>query len=260
MDKGICTLSTIPVREKPSDRSQMINQLLFGDLVQIKDRYLSWLFIETLHDDYAGWVDEKQLSFYPESYFEQLINEQPVYLAEKFVEARNKKDGKLLYLTAGSRLPLFNGNSFRLYNAEYTFQKEVSVLTGQQSTEKLLETARQYLGAPYLWGGRSFFGNDCSGFTQIIFRMCGYDLLRDASQQAERGTLIGFVEEARPADLAFFENEEGRIVHVGILLNNHEIIHSSGQVRIDAIDHEGIYNQTLKKYTHKLRFIKRILS
>jgi cell wall-associated NlpC family hydrolase len=258
MDKGICTLSSIPVREKPSDRSQMINQLLFGDLVQIKDRYLSWLFIETLHDDYAGWIDEKQITLYPDSFFGKLADEQPVFLTEKFAQVQSR-DGNTLYLTAGNRLPLFNDKSFHLHDTEYAFSKTVSVLSGKQSAEKLLEIARQYLGTPYLWGGRSFFGNDCSGFTQIIFRICGYKLLRDASQQAEQGTLVSFVEEAQPADLAFFENEEGRIVHVGILLNNHEIIHSSGQVRIDAIDHEGIYNQTLKKYTHKLRFIKRIL-
>ncbi len=257
MNKGICILSMVPVREKPSDKSQMINQLLFGDVVQIKDRYKSWLFTEISHDSYAGWVDEKQISFPPAAFFEQIENEYPVFLSEKYVDACGK-NGSRLSLVMGSRLPGFDKNTFDIGESKYKLPGDVHVLQGKQTPEVIIETARKFLGSPYLWGGRSYFGNDCSGFTQIVYRMCGYNLLRDSSQQAELGLLVSFIEEAKPGDLAFFENEEGRIVHVGILLNSHQIIHSTGQVRIDTIDHEGIFNEVTNKYTHKLRFIKRL--
>lgn len=259
MNNGICILPMIPVRERPSDKAQMINQLLFGDVVQIKDRYKSWLFTEASHDSYAGWIDEKQISFPPAAFFEKIENEEPVFLSERYAAARGK-NGNILSLVMGSRLPDFDKNTFHIGDSNYKLPDTIHVLQGKQKPEAVIKTAKKYLGAPYLWGGRSYFGNDCSGFTQIVYRMCGYNLLRDSSQQAEEGLLVSFVEEAKPGDLAFFENEEGLIVHVGIMLNNRQIIHSSGQVRIDNIDHEGIFNETDRKYTHKLRFIKRFLA
>ncbi len=259
MNKGICILPMIPVREKPSEKTQMINQLLFGDVVQIKDRYKSWLFAETSHDNYVGWVDEKQISFPPAAFFEKMENEEPVFLSERYAAARGK-NGSRLSLVMGSRLPGFDKNTFHIGDSNYKLPETVHILQGKQKQEVVIKTAKKYLGAPYLWGGRSYFGNDCSGFTQIVYRMCGYNLPRDASQQAEQGLLASFIEEAKPGDLAFFEDEEGRIVHVGIMLSSHQIIHSSGQVRIDTIDHEGIFSEAAKKYTHKLRFIKRLLA
>ncbi len=258
MNKGICILSMVPVRENPSDKSQMINQLLFGDIVHIRDKYKNWLFTEVLHDHYVGWVDEKQITFPPATFIEKLENEEPVFLTGKYVETE-EKNGNILSLTMGSRLPGFEKSIFHLMDSVYKLPENTPVIQGKQSPETMIRTARQYLGSPYLWGGRSCFGIDCSGFTQIVYRMGGYALLRDASQQAEQGELISFIEEARPADLAFFENEEGSIVHVGIMLNNHQIIHASGQVRVDTIDHEGIFNETTKKYSHKLRFVKRLV-
>jgi gamma-D-glutamyl-L-lysine dipeptidyl-peptidase len=127
------------------------------------------------------------------------------------------------------------------------------------SHEIILKLARRYLYAPYLWGGRSPFGIDCSGFTQVVFMMAGLKLKRDASQQVGQGEGVDFAEQAQAADLAFFDNDKGNIVHVGIVMNNNHIIHAAGQVRIDRLDHFGIFNETLGKYTHKLRLIKRFL-
>ena len=127
------------------------------------------------------------------------------------------------------------------------------------SREKIVDNAMMYVNAPYLWGGRSPFGIDCSGFTQLVYKIGGKKLPRDAYQQAEIGQTLSFVEEAENGDLAFFDNEEGSIIHVGILLGENEIIHSSGKVRIDKIDHQGIFNVDTKKYSHKLRLIKKIL-
>ena len=121
------------------------------------------------------------------------------------------------------------------------------------------EIAQSLLNVPYQWGGRSPMGMDCSGFTQVVFKILGKKLLRDAWQQAEQGVLVNFIEEIQPGDLVFFDNEEGRIIHVGIALANHKIIHASGCVRIDNLDHHGIYNTETRKYSHNLRIIKRVL-
>ena len=116
----------------------------------------------------------------------------------------------------------------------------------------------RYLNAPYLWGGRSPFGIDCSGFTQLVFKFAGIKLQRDAYQQGGQGSIINFIEEVQPGDLAFFSNDEGAIIHVGIMLKDNRIIHSSGKVRIDKIDHFGIYNAETKKHSHLLKLIKRM--
>ena len=129
---------------------------------------------------------------------------------------------------------------------------------GFTKKEKLAENALMYLNAPYLWGGRSPLGIDCSGFTQMVYRLQGVDLPRDAYQQAEVGTTLSFVEESEAGDLAFFDNNEERITHVGIILENNHIIHASGKVRIDRIDQQGIFNKELGTHTHKLRLIKSI--
>ena len=123
----------------------------------------------------------------------------------------------------------------------------------------MIETAYLFLNAPYLWGGKTIFGIDCSGFTQMVYKLNGHQLLRDASQQATQGDPLSFIEESEPGDLAFFDNEEGLITHVGIMLKDNHIIHASGKVRVDRIDHTGIYNNELRTHTHKLRVIKRII-
>ena len=115
------------------------------------------------------------------------------------------------------------------------------------------------MNTPYLWGGKSPFGIDCSGFTQLVYKLCGYSLLRDAKDQATQGQVLSFIEESEPGDLAFFDNEDGAITHVGIIMNDYNIIHAHGKVRIDKLDHSGIYNVDSKIHTHKLRVIKKIL-
>ena len=132
-------------------------------------------------------------------------------------------------------------------------------ISGVKPKSELINTAYMYLNAPYLWGGKTLFGIDCSGFTQMVYKLNGYKLLRDASQQASQGEVLSFIEESEPGDLAFFDNEEGKIIHVGIMLENNYIIHASGKVRIDRLDHLGIYNAELNRHTHRLRVIKKII-
>jgi len=125
--------------------------------------------------------------------------------------------------------------------------------------DKVIDNAMMYLNSPYLWGGRTPFGIDCSGFSQMVYRLNGVDLPRDAHEQAEVGTTLSFVEESESGDLAFFDNNEGKIIHVGIILDSNSIIHASGKVRVDKIDQQGIFNQNSGIHTHKLRLIKKII-
>lgn len=258
MKKGICLLSVIPVREKPSDKSQMVSQLLFGETVKIIDSLKNWLLIQSDGNRYEGWVDAIQIRLIGEEVYKNLEKDRPVFLANPYLRANHGEDVVLLSL--GSRLPFYGKNEFKVDGISFRFETTPETFQGKKSKEELVALAKKYLGIPYLWGGRSYFGLDCSGFTEVVFRICGYQLPRDSSDQAQEGKTIGFIDEAKAGDLAFFDNEEEQIVHVGILLDNSRIIHASGCVRIDSIDHEGIFNETQQKYTHKLRIIKRILS
>lgn len=259
---GICTQTMVPLREIPSHKSQMVNELLFGDLFLVKDKMDDWLFIETIDDNYEAWIDEKQVEFIDEKEFETYKNANRAYSLNDCLTSTSADENISIKYTLGSLLPLFENNSFKIGNNKFLHNNKVqepnkaNLITNRG--EETINLAKKYLNAPYLWGGRSVFGIDCSGFTQIIFKMSGIFLPRDASQQIEKGEVLSFIEESQAGDLAFFENEEGKINHVGILINNHTIIHSSGKVKIDKIDHNGIYDQEHKKYTHKLRLIKHL--
>jgi cell wall-associated NlpC family hydrolase len=155
----------------------------------------------------------------------------------------------------GASLSFLNHKEINTSNFDF----EGTKVSGIKNKSSLLNTAYMYLNAPYLWGGKTPFGIDCSGFTQMVYKLNGYHLLRDASQQASQGEALSFIEESEAGDLAFFDNEEGKITHVGIIMDNNYIIHASGKVRIDRLDHLGIYNAESNKHTHKLRVIKKII-
>jgi len=259
MKFGICLLSIIPVRQEASDKSEMTTQLLFGDLIVIEEMNNGWLKIRIVYDNYEGWVDKNQIQELDQEEFQNLSNSE-VHYSTDLAEA-------LLCLEQNNFLPVLLGSTFRKLNEKGFFQiagrpfRFEGNLTPSQplpTRKNLLENAMIYSGAPYLWGGKSPFGIDCSGFTQMVFKISGIALLRDASQQATQGETVNFIDEAEAGDLLFFDNEEGSIIHVGIMYHNQSIIHASGRVRIDTIDHQGIFNWDTKKYTHKLRLIKRI--
>jgi hypothetical protein len=257
---GICNLSLVSLRAEPSDRSEMISQLLFGDVFQILEGNEKWVHIKLDYDGYEGWIDRKQfVSISKEQYLEtgQTVEVLPLKI---FNEVKKNTSGESLFLVAGSSIPYLRNNVFKVNEESYQLSESLERTNDVQFSDIIVPAAKFYLNAPYLWGGRSIFGIDCSGFTQMVFKQFGVKLKRDAWQQAEQGDLVSFLPEALAGDLAFFDNEEGRIVHVGIMLDNSNIIHASGKVRIDAIDDQGIYNSELKRYTHKLRIIKRFNS
>ena len=255
---AVCPLSVVPIRSSASDKSEMVSQLLFGETVEIMEQRSSWAKVRCLWDNYIGWTDLKQLKKLPAEEI-QLYQKKYALSLELFQGAM--AEGYSLPITIGATLPRFDGLKFHLNGSSFTFSGQaIEPAKVIQESSILLKIARRYLYAPYLWGGRSPLGIDCSGFTQMVYKMIGISIPRDASLQVEKGRLIDFVEQVQPGDLAFFENKKGRIVHVGIVMPERKIIHASGQVRIDKIDHFGIYNDDQDKYTHKLRVFKRILS
>ncbi|MFK5854831.1 MAG: C40 family peptidase [Bacteroidota bacterium] len=255
---GMCEQSLVPVRKTPSEQSEMINQLLFGDLITIIDSNDSWYLITTIHDSYEGWVNIKQVTIIEQTKFADLVSQTSVFLTDVYTKAISQT-GNFKNILLGARLPDFKNNSFVISDGKYQFVGAVQSAKTKAAGSEIIDTSLKYIGTPYLWGGRSPFGIDCSGFTQIVFMISGINLGRDASMQVKAGDTVNFITEAAAADLAFFDNDDEKITHVGIIINNKQIIHASGEVRIDSIDHQGIYNEKQKKYTHKLRIIKRIL-
>jgi gamma-D-glutamyl-L-lysine dipeptidyl-peptidase len=258
MEFGVCALSVIPMRAEPGDRSEMVSQLLFGEWYHILIKKSKWYKIKTGYDGYEGWIAENQHREIHERYYHKLNTaKHPVSL--EMVHSSSTKEKQLLII-AGSTLPEYDGMNFRLDDEKYLYYGQAVFPDHPFDFEKAVEKfALKYLNVPYLWGGRSPFGIDCSGFTQIVYKVLGIPLKRDAYQQAEQGILVDFIELAKEGDLAFFENETGKITHTGIILKEQKIIHASGKVRIDKLDHFGIFNIDTRKYSHKLKFIKRIL-
>ena len=251
---AICNLAIIPLRAEPSDRSEIVSQVLFGEHFELLEKQKQWRKVKLHFDQYEGWIDEKQFQLLNSDEFHAL-NQLPIVLNGDLVEYITYPPNQLLPITLGASLAFLTIDAIN----QSGFSFDGQIRTGVQPKSSLLETAFLYLNAPYLWGGKTPFGIDCSGFTQMVYKLNGYHLLRDASQQASQGIPLSFIEESEPGDLAFFDNEEGNIIHVGIIMENNYIIHASGKVRIDRLDHLGIFNPETQKHTHKLRVIKKVI-
>jgi hypothetical protein len=258
MKFGICTLSVVPVRTEASDKAEIGTQLLFGELAAITGNRNQWLSIRILDDNYEGWIDQKQIQLISEKEFSRMSKEK-FQFTKDLVGILQDDQGNLQPVLYGSTIRNANQNQFRLSGRLLTYSGELSEPGQKPETSRIIEDAFLFLQSPYLWGGKSPFGIDCSGLTQLIFKTNGINLLRNASQQATQGETIALIDESEAGDLAFFDNDEGNISHVGILRSKTEIIHASGRVRKDKIDHIGIFNDDLKKYTHRLRTIKRLI-
>ena len=250
---AFCNTSVAPIKAEPSHRSEMVTQLLFGEkaeILEINDN--EWARVRGYWDEYIGWCKISQLTLIDHKDFRK----QPKYIADKH-------NNRLIFEETDMWLPM----GCDLFGLKHLPQKEgkykgkkLTVSELELSPKKLVEVALQYMNAPYLWGGRTIAGIDCSGLTQIAFKLCGMSIRRDATQQAEEGEMVGFLQDATKGDLAFFDNAEGKITHVGLLIDNTHIIHAtdtSGRVVVDKIDSEGIVSVQLKRRTHKLRMIRR---
>lgn len=256
MSYGICNLSIVPVRIEPSDKSEMVSQLLFGEYFIVLEIQKKWSKIRIAYDNYEGWIDTNQYLFLSEENYLEMDASNSA-LAGELIDFVTDENESFSTITIGASLPFYKDKNLKLGPVNYRY--EGLVFTGKQPKEILIEMAIKFLNAPYLWGGKTPFGIDCSGFTQMVYKLCGYKLLRDAGQQATQGEVLSFIEESEPGDLAFFDNEEGVIVHVGMIMNDNYIIHAHGKIRIDRIDHSGIFNVDTQRHTHKLRVIKKII-
>ncbi len=270
MSYGICLLSIVPVRPEPSHKAEMCTQLLFGELYTVLKTEENWLNIRLAFDDYTGWINVSGHTSLDGEEFQRLY-EADTRCSMDLVQLVTNETKKSQYpILIGSSLPDIEELNMQLAQQTFVYDGQVSMISDFEDDEdgpenmvelkhELVHDALQFLGAPYLWGGRSLFGIDCSGLVQMAYKLKNIRLKRDASQQAEQGELVNSLDEAEPGDLAFFSNEEGKIIHVGILVDRQKILHCSGRVRVDIIDKDGIFHNDLHEYTHKLCMIRRVI-
>lgn len=259
MQYGVCRLSLVPVRSEPAHKAEQTSQLLFGDHFEVIETHSDgkWLKIRTYLDQYEGWIARNQFYEISAEFFEYINRAELKITLDVTSSILFNKSPVVILL--GSIIPITGSELFRM-EEQFAFNGESKTIGLKRDFEYLQGIAHKYLNAPYQWGGKSPFGIDCSGFTQMVFRICGYQLNRDAWQQALQGKPVTSLEEAQPGDLVFFNREDGRIDHVGILLPRGRIIHASGRVRIDSVDENGIIHAETKVLTHPLAKIRRILA
>jgi len=247
---GICHLSIVPVRSAAADTEEMLTQLLYGDHFKVLEKRKHWSRIRNGFDKTEGWIHNLQYTALTEEQYNNIQQgNSPSYTSDliSFVSPGNNI---LIPIPLGASVAHTDVLS-------HTFEGTADSPSGDKT--QLVTSALLYLNAPYLWGGKTPFGIDCAGFTQMVYKRIGFSLLRTATAQATQGTALSFIEESEAGDLAFFDNNEGVINHVGIIMKNNYIIHVNGAVRVDRLDHTGIFNTDLNNYTHQLRVIKKIL-
>ncbi len=257
---GIAISPVVPMRAEPSERSEMVSQLLWGETFRVEEQVDRWLRISSHLDRYIGWVNPLMVSLVDDEKWEREVGVPYQVATQPIGLAVNEKTHEPVFIPQGALLYQYNevAHTFALLHDTFKFDVAPEKLPDGKRNA-IVAAAMHMLNAPYLWGGRTSFGIDCSGLTQLAYKAAGIFIPRDASLQAEKGETVSFLDSAQPADLAFFDNEEGKITHAGMLLGEGKLLHASASVHIDSIDSEGIFSKAQNRYTHKLRVIKRLL-
>ena len=248
------------MRKEPESTSEMVNQVLFGEIFTIleENKASNFSLIRLQHDKYEGWIDSRCINILSEKDREMVMHTSFLVSHEVITLLDGSSDENAIIIGCGSILRRSSHNTTRAYGKEFKLP-EIPVNDPGMIRENLVKYGLNVVSVPYLWGGRSSFGFDCSGLCQNLYRQVDIEIPRDASVQAEVGHSISFISDAKPGDLAFFDNEEGKIIHVGMILGEGKILHASGRVKIDEIDHQGIFSKEQNRYTHSLRLIKKVV-
>jgi gamma-D-glutamyl-L-lysine dipeptidyl-peptidase len=260
-DTGICFQAFIPMRREPDEKSEMKSQVLYGESFTILESNKKTNFLRIIldHDNYEGWIDSKTI--YPisekdkESFFSEIQE-----VTHDLITVLTSGSGAFpLIIGCGSTIRTRERKVLDLIGNDYFLPENYMYSENKNIRFALENFGLRLLSIPYLWGGRSSFGFDCSGLCQNLFKQVGIIIPRDSGAQSSQGKVINFIEDAQTGDLAFFDNEEGDIIHVGMIINKNRVLHSSGKVKTDIIDDQGIFSVEQNRYTHHLRLIKNLI-
>ncbi len=269
----VCLQSWVPLRLSASSASEMVSSLLFGERCELLQQENDWLKVRCLHDGYIGWIPANYLFLLPENWLQWkwsiVLDGDSAWVSDSNqIQGLSQPGNTVILLSPGSWVPAVE--QLEIAGITYRYTRRSGQDSWRLSSKVLLnptlpvalriqETARMFINTPYLWGGRSLWGVDCSGLVQLVAAMVGIKMPRDAYQQAQVGTKKMW-DSAAPGDLAYFSNKEGKVTHVGILLENSYIIHAHGRVRIDQLTPAGIVSTDTGKQTHTLCDIRSFAS
>ena len=247
--KAIVLHSIVPVRAEASEESEQLTQLIFGETCTILEEKPRWKRVKSDLDGQTGWVDFKMITaMSPAEYRNYAPRWQKTTARVCFpvAFAVSGNNGQTIPLSMGTRLPDYRDGQFSVLGVPFRIQPDmVTPEALEMNAENLMRVTRFMLNVPYLWGGKNALGMDCSGFTQIVHSLFGHNLLRNAREQITQGRKISSLRSVKPGDLAFFDHEDGRITHVGLLLDSQRIMHCSGRIKIERIDQSGIWSVEL---------------
>ena len=259
--KAISLHSIVPVRAEARESAEQTTQLLFGELVTVLERAERWQRVRLESDGQVGWVDAKMICpMKKEEYTaHRAALADAAVVSFPMTYAVSENNGQTIPLTAGTRLTHYADGRFEVLGVGFRIDVSmVSVQPKELTQENLLQTVRFFLNTPYLWGGKSAMGMDCSGFTQVVMSLFGKQLLRNASEQVKQGRKVSDRKKVQAGDLLFFDHHDGKISHVGIAIDAERVIHCSGRVKVEKWDEQGIYSAEQGTYTHCLAAIRRV--
>ena len=258
---AIALHSIIPVRAEAREGAEQNTQMLFGELAEVIEEQPRWRCIRLESDGQEGWVDAKMIT--PMTDKEYAAHKKALKTAATvafpMAYAMSENNGQTIPLTAGTRLTNYKDGRFEVLGVGFRIDPSMVITAPLElNQENLLKAVRFFINVPYLWGGKNALGMDCSGFTQTVMSLFGKALLRNASEQVTQGKPIKDLSKAKAGDLVFFDHEDGKISHVGIVIDPERVIHCSGRVKVEKLDSQGIFNAETGEYSHHLTQIRRL--